>query len=189
MVYVKWVFWGLFWLILAGFLHYTLPQRDIVRVTDTYTRLTEITYPMFWSSSEVADSNRPGRDVFYIETRLPNNKPMIFRNEDTGWGWPPYFKFDTSNLQADASDMVSSKETPKWVAIRHYGWRNEFLSTYPNAITVKAVEGPDVRLIPWFNIIFLTVLAALLWGIRARWVRFKRRRIDPMIDDMADGWG
>ena len=36
MVYIKWVFWGCFWLIVGGFVHYTVPQHDIVRVSDTY---------------------------------------------------------------------------------------------------------------------------------------------------------
>jgi len=29
---------GRVWLIIAGFLHYTLPQVDIVRITDTYEK-------------------------------------------------------------------------------------------------------------------------------------------------------
>ena len=36
MVYVKWTFRILLLLIVFGFLHYTLPQRDIVRVVNTY---------------------------------------------------------------------------------------------------------------------------------------------------------
>ena len=46
---------------------------------------------------------------------------MVYRNEDTGWGWPPYFKFDTKNLQTEAADLISSKEEPQWVILTHYG--------------------------------------------------------------------
>ncbi|WP_101067503.1 DUF1523 family protein [Roseovarius salinarum] len=193
MVYVKWGFWGLFWLIVLAFLHYTLPQHDVVRITDTYEkRVDPGDNALFWANADTGgDPNRATRDVFFIQTFQADDDPMIYRNEDTGWGWPPYFKFDTSNLQAEAADLISKKSegAPQWVAIRHYGWRNEFLSIYPNAISLWAVESPDVRIIPWFNIIFLTVLAALVWGIWVRWKRFRENRIDPAIDDLTDGWG
>jgi hypothetical protein len=192
MVYVKWVFWGVFWAIILGFLHYTLPQHDIVRITDTYEKREDFDYPLFWANPPSGDAQTPAnRDVFFIQAFRTNGKPMIYRNEDTGWGWPPYFKFDTSNLQAEASDMISKKSaaTAQWVSITHYGWRNEFLSIFPNAISVKAVAGPDVRIIPWFNIIVLTVLAALCWGIWARWRKFRARRERRDYDEYTEGWG
>ena len=191
MKYVKWTVLVLLWAVVAAFLHYTLPQHDIVRITDTYEkRETPGANRWFWSqagSSSAAATG--GRDVFFIQTRRADDSVMVYRNEDTGWGWPPYFKFDTSNLQAEAADLKSTSETPRWVSIRHYGWRNEFISIYPNAVTIKRVAGPDVRIIPWFNIIVLTVLAALFWAIRVRWKRFRRNRVDPKVDEWTDGWG
>lgn len=185
MVYVKWGFWIVFWGILGAFLHYTLPQHDIVRITDTYEKRVDFgENSIFWSAPAAGDATGTvNRDVFFIQAFRTNGKPMIYRNEDTGWGWPPYFKFDTSNLQAEASDMISKKNaaSPQWVVVRHYGWRNEFLSIYPNAISIRAVDGPDVRIIPWFKIVFLTLLAAAFWAIRVRWKRFwRRRRTDPL---------
>ncbi len=129
------------------------------------------------------------RDVFFIQARRAGGDVMVYRNEDTGWGWPPYFKFDTSNLQAEAADLKSTPEAPKWVSITHYGWRNEFISVFPNAVGVRQVEGPDVTIIPWLNIIILTIFAAVAWAIRVRWVRFRRRRIDPLVQDMGDSIG
>ena len=114
---------------------------------------------------------------------------MVYRNEDTGWGWPPYFKFDTSNLQAEAANLRSTAAEPDWVAIRHYGWRNELLSIFPNAVSAWPVAGPDVRMIPWFNIVVLVTLFAVFWAIRVRWKRFRENRIDPVYDDLTDGWG
>ena len=38
MAIIKWTFWGVIWLIIAAFFHYTLPQVDIVRITDTYEK-------------------------------------------------------------------------------------------------------------------------------------------------------
>lgn len=191
MVYVKWVFWTAIVLCIAGFLHYTLPQTDIARITDTYEKRIDFgENSIFWSNQGTGDAeNTPNRDIFFIQTVRTNGRVMVYRNEDTAWGWPPYFKFDTSNLQAEAADLKSTAETPKWVAVRHYGWRNEFLSIFPNAIGVKQVEGPDVRFIPWFNIILLTVLFAIFWAIRVRWIRFRENRINPKIDEWTDGWG
>lgn len=193
MVYLKWVFWGVFWAVILGFLHYTLPQHDIARITDTYEKRVDFgEISIFWANSNSGNAAAPtNRDVFFIQAFRTNGKPMIYRNEDTGWGWPPYFKFDTSNLQAEASDLMSkrSASAAQWVSITHYGWRNEFLSIFPNAISVKPVSGPDVTIIPWFNIILLTVLAALFWGIWARWRKFRTRREKRKVDEYTEGWG
>jgi hypothetical protein len=184
MVYVKWIFWVTFWCVFAGFLHYTLPQHDIVRVSDTYEKRVDFgENSIFWASADVGnDAAVVNRDVFFIQTRMANDKVMVYRNEDTGWGWPPYFKFDTSNLQAEAADLKSAAEAPQWVRIRHYGWRNEFLSIFPNGISVTAVDGPDVRIINWINIIILTLLGMVIWFLAARWRKFKARRITPVLD-------
>jgi hypothetical protein len=182
MVYLKWGFRAVFWTLVVAFLHYTLPQHDIVRVTDTYeTRVNPGTNSLFWSNADTGENTDAARDVFFIQTFLSEEKPMIYRNEDTGWGWPPYFKFDSANLQAQASDMMSKRSagTPQWAAVRHYGWRNELLTIYPNAISLWAVEGPNARVIPWFNIVVLTLLAAGYWAVRVRWNRFWARRDEP----------
>ena len=191
MVYVKWGIIIAFWLLVGAFFHYTLPQTDIARITDTYEKRIDFgENSIFWASSGTGNAaGTVNRDVFFIQTVRTDGDVMVYRNEDTGWGWPPYFKFDTSNLQARAADLKSTSENPKWVAITHYGWRNELISIYPNAISVKQVAGPDVRFIPWFNIVLLTVLFALFWAIRVRWKRFRARRIDPIYDEMTDGWG
>ena len=188
MVYVKWAVILIFWTLVAAFLHYTLPQHDIARVTDTYEkRIDPGENSLFWAQHDVgSDSTTANRDVFFIQTRGADGKIMVYRNEDTGWSWPPYFKVNSSNLQAEASDMKSTAEAPKWVVIRHYGWRNEFLSIFPNAVRIRAVDGPDARIIPWFNIIVLTLLAAVVYAIWVRWRRFRRRRIDPLIEDIED---
>ncbi|GAA6164388.1 DUF1523 family protein [Pelagimonas sp. KU-00592-HH] len=188
MVYVKWVFWGLFWVFVAGFFHYTLPQNDIVRIADTYEKRIDFgENSIFWSSPDAGNATGTvNRDVFFVQAFYENERPMVYRNEDTGWSWPPYFKFDTANLQAEATDLKSTKEAPNWVAIKHYGWRNEFLSIYPNAVGVKAVAGPDVRIIPWLNIIILTLFAAVAWAVYVRWRRFREARIDPVLEDVNE---
>lgn len=181
MQYIKWTFWGIVLVVCAAFLHYTLPRYDTVRITDTYeTRVDFGSNAIFWSRAASGDAPVAGsRDVFFIQTIRPNGRPRIYRNEDTGWGWPPFFKFNTANLQAAAADLRSTQADPQWVAIRHYGWRNEFLSIFPNALSVRPVAGPDVRVVPWFSIVVLVLLVALIWGVTVRVRRFWARRFGP----------
>jgi hypothetical protein len=177
MRYVIWGFGLALLSVLILFLHYTLPQRDVVRIVNTEVRRVDLDGPsIFWAGPDVGTAALNSRDVRFIETVRPSGRVMVYRNEDTGWGWPPYFKLDSSNLQTEATDLVSNSDAPRWVAMTHYGWRSELLSIFPNAVSVRPVEGPDVRLIPWFNIAVLAFLAAFAWGVTARVIRFRRRR-------------
>jgi len=188
MGYVKWALIIIFWVLVGSVLHYTLPQHDVVRISDTYEkRIDPGENSWFWAVHDVgSDATTTNRDVFFIQTVRPNGKVMVYRNEDTGWSWPPYFKVNSSNLQAEAADRKSTTETPKWVVVRHYGWRNEFMSIFPNAVKVTSVDGPDYSGINWFNIIFLTVFFAIVYAIWVRWRRFRKARIDPMLEDISD---
>jgi hypothetical protein len=181
---IKWTFWLLIWAVVAAFLWYTLPRNDVVRISDTYQKRVDFgDNSLFWAHSNTGErTDVPGRDVFFIQAIWPDGEPMVYRNEDTGWGWPPYFKFNTSNLQAVASDLKSGEDDPKWVAIKKYGWRIQFLSIYPNAISVKRVDGPDATVIPWVAISILVVLGSIWLAIWSRWRRFRSRRIDPLLD-------
>lgn len=189
MGYIKWIFYLLIFLIVGAFLHYTLPQRDIVRLVGTYEERQDFGgwSDLFWSGGSAgAGTNDLNRDVLFIQTIKADGEEMVYRNEDTGWGWPPFFKFDTANLQALAADGVSTKDDPEWFAIRHYGWRNTLITAFPNALSLKPVAGPDVTLIPWFNIIVLTILALIVWGIYRRIQRFKAKRVDPVIEGIGE---
>ncbi len=185
---MRWSFWLVVILIVGGFLHYTLPQRDIVRIVKVDTRITTVgENAIFYATPDVGTGESVSqRDIRFIDTIRPNGRPMVYRNEDTGWVWPPYFKYDSSNLQAEAADLVSTAEAPKWVAVTHYGWRLTWLSIYPNAVKVKPVAGPDVTLIPWVNIVVLILLALILFLLRRMWLQFVERTIDPLRADMQE---
>lgn len=188
MRYVKWTFLTLIALIVAGFLHYTLPQHDIVRVVNTYQERQDLGdwTRIFWSTPDDQSGTLANRDVQFISTVMPNGKPMVYRNEDTGWNWPPYFKFDTASLQTQADDLKSTAEAPKWVMVTKYGWRFPFLSIYPNAVSVREVSGPDASVIPWVNIIILTALGFILFMIRRMWLQFWERMVDPAIAEVEE---
>jgi len=188
---IKWTIRIVLLLIVAAFLHYTMPQRDVVLILDTPSRITEIGGNwLFYSSGDTgsgSETSTNARDIRYIETVFPDGKTvMVYRNEDTGWLWPPYFKWNSSNLQAQATLKKSSLTDPKWVAITHYGWRLPMFSIFPNAVSIRDVDGPDVTLIPWVNIIILTLLAFALLMIRAMWLQFRERMVDPALADVGE---
>jgi hypothetical protein len=186
----KWGFRILLLLIVALFLHYTLPQRDIVRVTNTDSRITTVGANwLFYASPDTGTAeDTETRDIRFIDAVFPNGKVIVYRNEDTGWVWPPYFKYDSANLQAEANNFRSTEEAPKWVAVTHYGWRFPFMSIYPNAVSMTPVAGPDVRLIPWVNIIVLTTLLFLFIMLRRMWAQFRERSIDPALAEAGEAW-
>jgi Protein of unknown function (DUF1523) len=185
-VYVKWGFRIFLLLIVAGFLHYTLPQHDIVRVTNAYNRLTTVgENAIFYASPDTGTGeSTETRDIRFIDAVFADGSVIVYRNEDTGWVWPPYFKYDSSNLQAEATNLKSTAAAPQWVSVTHYGWRFPFLSIYPNAVSMRAVEGPDVRIIPWVNIVLLTTLLVLVFMIRRMWLQFRERMVDPTLADV-----
>ncbi|QDY69709.1 DUF1523 family protein [Qingshengfaniella alkalisoli] len=189
MRYVKWVLIALPVLIVLGFLHYTLPRHDVVRIVESEVRRIELgNNTLFWGSAEPSAANAGNRDVKFISGIKPNGRTIVYRNEDTGWGWPPYFKINSADVQARAADLTSTAAAPQWVIVKRYGWRNQFFSIYPNVLSLKATDSPDPRIIPWFNIALLTGLAVLVLWIWRMLARFKRNRVDPVVADVADAF-
>lgn len=187
MFWLKWGFRAVLALVLFAFFHYSLPQRDIVQVVGTEVVRMDVSGG-FWASKDAGtNADTSTRDVRFINTIYDTGDTMEFRNEDTAWSWPPYLKFDSGKLQAQAQ-FFSGQGAEKWVAVTHYGWRFEYFSLYPNAVKIKEVAGPDVRLIPWFNIIFLTILALAVIATLVRINRWKNRNIDPVLEDIGEAY-
>lgn len=185
MRYVKWSLWGLVAVLLFGFFHYTLPQHDIVRIVGTENRRMDIgANSWFFASSDVGNAASTSRDIFFVNAVFPDGGTMEYRNEDTGWGWPPYFKMDSFSVATEAKELVSTKANPVWVAVTHYGWRNQLFTIFPNVIALRQVEGPDATIIPWANIVILTLLLLALFMIRRMWLQFRERTIDPAVIDV-----
>jgi len=183
-------------LAIAAFLHFYLPGKDVVRIVDTDVKRMDVVSKNFVQEDASGRVART-RDVRFINAAWPNDKPRVYRNEETNWGFPWYFKFDSGNLQTQAQDLRSTKAEPTWVAVTHYGWRIEIFSMFPNAVDVKPVEGPDVFLVPWFNIGFfflLGLLAIYLWRLYSRfvvtkWLPFMERlELDERFDNASNGF-
>ena len=188
---IKWGIRILLVLIVGLFLHYTLPQRDVVQIINTYNKNTPIGGNwMFYSIEDTGtgvETTATIRDIRFIDAVYADGTSvMVYRNEDTGWFWPPYFKWDSSTLQAEAQNLKSDKTNPQWVAITHYGWRLPIFSIFPNAVSIDPVAGPDVTLIPWLNIVILSFLAFVIFMIRRMWLQFRERMVDPTLADVGD---
>ncbi|MEX0280443.1 MAG: DUF1523 family protein [Arenibacterium sp.] len=195
---VKQVFFTVVFVLVAGLLHYVLPQHDIVRVTSTEVIRTDFNWlnRPFYAQADSGASELETRDLRLINTEKKRTwllgfvqrdatQIMVYRNEDTGWIWPPYFKFDSSDLQAQAASLISQGEE-QWAVLTHYGWRNRYMSIYPNAIGIRPVDGPNVTVIPWFNIFFFVFLIVAYVFLRAAWRQFRERTIDPTMQDVGD---
>lgn len=196
---IKLAFRIIFLVVFGLIAHYALPQHDVVRVVNTYQERQDLNdwTRIFWAQPDDQSAELINRDVQFIQTVkkrtwllgfLPRDSTevMVYRNEDTGWSWPFYFKFDTANLQTEADDLVSTAEAPKWAVMTHYGWRNEYFSAFPNAIAIRPVDSPNVTIIPWFNIFFFIFLMAAILFVRAMWRQFRERSIDPLLDAAGD---
>jgi hypothetical protein len=193
---IKWGLRILALVIVGLFLHYTLPQHDVVQIINTYNKNTPIGANwMFYSIEDTGtgvETTATVRDIRFIDAVFPDGQSvMVYRNEDTGWFWPPYFKWDSSTLQAKAQNLKSDKAdkaNPQWVSITHYGWRLPIFSIFPNAVNITPVEGPDVTIIPWVNIILLVVLVFIIVMIRKMWLQFRERMVDPALADVGESF-
>jgi len=178
MRYIKWGLGIVLLGLVVGFFHHYLPQRDIVRVTNIdVTRM---------DAGTDANGNALTRDVRFIYAMDPNSQPMEYRNDDTGWGFPWYFKFDEAELANRASNVISTEAAPTWVVVRHYGWRIPMMDMFPNALSMRAAEGPEESLFPWFNVIFLSVLVITILLIRRILIILRRRHVDPVVEAIDD---
>ncbi len=166
-------------LLTAAFLHYGLPSRDVVRIVGTDVVRKDV-------GRRDAQGNRVTvtRDVRFIYAKWPDGGDRVYRNEDTSWGWPPYFKFDTADLAAEATDRVSTAEASDWVVVRHYGWRIPVMSMFPNALSIRPASGPGESPLPWFNIIFITLLGLSVLIVRRVLIILFRRHVDPVIEEI-----
>jgi hypothetical protein len=199
MRYVKFFLRLLPFLIIGAGLHYWLPQHDVVRVTSTEVIRQDFSgiNRIFYAQADSGNTEQATRDLRLINTEkqktwflgfFPRESRgvMVYRNEDTGWIWPPYFKFDSADLQAEASALISAAGQEQWVVVTHYGWRNRFLSIYPNAVGLRAIDSPDVRIIPWFNIFFFIFAGIAALFVRAAWLQFRERTLDPLFERAGD---
>lgn len=159
---------------LALFFHFNLPRTAVVQVSGTDVKRVDQAAKAKEAQAETAEQiAQQTADVRFINAKSRDGKPMVFRNEDTGWGWPPYFKFDSADLTAEAQAFAADPSKP-WVLVKYYGWRIKVFSMFPNALSLKAVDR-NYSHFPLFNIAFFVILIAVVLYIRAKLKKFVSR--------------
>ena len=164
------------------FLDYSLPSKRTVRIIETYNKQTNLGLNgLFYAAPDTGTATNPTdrRDVLFINAVRPSGKIVVYRNEDTGWVWPPYFKYTSSDLQGRAADLRSIRGSEQWVSVTSYGWRISWASIYPNAISIKPVDGPNARPVNWGAQITLVVIGLFLFLIWRMWNQFRERTLQP----------
>ena len=160
-------------LLIGAFLHYYLPSSRKVNIVATEVKRMD------------ADGveGGPTRDVRFIITRdAVTGETLMFRNEDTRWGWPPYFKFNSGDLAGDAAN-IKENHANAVVLVTYYGWRVQLADMYPNAVSLEIVD-PRYTHIPFFNIFFFVTIFGLTgftWfkirQLRRPWRERKERKL------------
>ena len=163
--------------ILFLFFHYNLPRTSVVQISGTDTKrvdkATEVEN-VEGDEGKKANTTAQTADVRFIKSVSRKGKPMVFQNEDTDWGWPPYFKFDSADVTAEAQAFATDPGKP-WVLIKYYGWRFTMYSMFPNVLDLKKVD-KDYTHIPVFNIVFFILLATLVLIVRSKLKKFFTKR-------------
>lgn len=154
-------------------LDYFLPHHAVLRIVGTEIKRI--------GGDQPASKDKPEartRDVYYVYAEdVETQKPRVFRNEDTGWGFPWYFKFDSADVQATAQSIAGEHGT---AIFTYYGWRIQIFSLMPNVVKITRAK-PDASVFPWFNVAFFAVLlGAIAWIVLrirglGRWWTNKRR--------------
>lgn len=173
MTYLRWGIGLILIGLITVFLNYSLPDREVVRIVGTEVVRIDVERP----NGEIVV-----QDQRQINAQTPNGRPSVYRNEDTDWGWPPYLKFDSADLQAEAQSNASQSDS--WVVVQHYGWRIPLLSMFPNVISISPAEGRDQTFIPWFNIILVSFLILTVLIVRRVFVLMFDRHVSPVISDI-----
>ncbi len=173
--YAKIVIPVLLILVLVLFLHKNLIRTAVVQITGTDVKRTDTIGKAPTSADKnTNDAVLRTSDVRFINTVSQNDRVKVFRNEDTGWGWPPYFKFDSADVAAQAQ-AYSTAEPKPWVLVKYYGWRIKYFSMFPNVLSLQLVQ-KDHTHFPLFNIMVISILILLAFFARRRVNRFRQRK-------------
>lgn len=174
------------------FLDYTLPRYDLIKPTEIGTRRFDEDGNYIRKTSPATG---PTRDVEMIYGKAASigtdasgaEKPvvhpeqdMVYINEDTGWDWPFYFKFDTADVQSDAA---YHKGEGNFVWVKSYGWRIEFFSWFPNVLEIIKYE-PGMTVINWLRYLVVAIWLGLI-GTIWHWLRRLQRNIAARVEAAA----
>ncbi|EEX51009.1 Protein of uncharacterised function (DUF1523) [Pasteurella multocida] len=150
----------LFHAVLFATVNFVTPSYEVTRVTGVEVKRVDKDGPI--TKANPADG--PTRDVYFINTQNSEGKIMVYRNEDTRWGFPFYFKFGSANLHAEAEALMH--DHPK-VQIKYYGWRLVMFDEFRNAVSIKAAEENESAGYPILSyVLYFILLITLFFSIQ-----------------------
>ena len=85
---------------------------------------------------------------------------MAYRNEDTAWGFPFYFKFNSADIQAKAQGFANSDNN---VTIKYYGYRISMLNEFRNVISIKDSGTSTSWPIASYVLYFILFVSLVIW--------------------------
>ncbi|OOR99732.1 hypothetical protein B0187_02690 [Haemophilus paracuniculus] len=151
-------------IVLAGAVNYAFPSYETTMVTGMEVRRMDKDGVI--SKANPADGEV--RDVYFLFTEQPESKKvMVYRNEDTGWGLPFYFKFNSADIQAKAQAFANEKQL---VQIKYYGWRINWMNEFRNIVSIKPLAEGETQSMPIVSYI-LYALLALTFFLSVQFVR------------------
>ena len=153
---------------LAGsiWLHYLLPRKAVVEISGVESKRSE-------GVSLSGTTSQPNALDVYLVFAKEEGVAVVFKNIDTGWGLPPYFKFNAAELQAEAQNLAG-----KNVLVKYYGWRFKLTGTFPNILEVTPA-GPETSTGSWTRYIVFTLWGILLVFVFPRYYRLFIRPEEP----------
>jgi hypothetical protein len=156
-------------ILISLFFHYNLPRTVVVQVSCTDMKRIDKRQKVVENQNNKntgAKVTQQTSDVRFINAMSRSGKTIVFQNKDTGWGWPPYLKFDSADLTAEAQVFAADQAKP-WVLVKYYGWRIKIFSMFPNAVNLKIVDR-DYSHLPLFNILFFVLLVTGVLFVRSK---------------------
>jgi len=163
-LYLRRALWAACVLFVAAYglaLTYALPRTQILRLSGTDVATT---------STEVANA------LSFVHAVDRHGRSLVFRNEDTGWGFPPYFFKRSSEVAKEASRLASSNN--RWVALMYYGFRVPLMGAYPNVVGIESASRAAEPQAPWFNIVFLLAHPIVGGYLAWKWVRWRKPALE-----------
>lgn len=151
-------------------LNFYLPNHRVVRIVSADV--------LPYSQDKRAERHVTG--VYQIFTEDPETRRQhVYHNEDTGWSFPWYFKFNSADIQSAATSIAGdASKDENYALITSYGWRVNLFSMFPNVTAIRRVP-KDYVAVPWFNIAFFAVAAFVIGWMALLVRRWRRSRIAP----------
>lgn len=154
---------ALFAAISALWLDFYLPSKHIVTITGTEVKRADANGLV--TPKNPADG--PTHDIYFLYTKKDNGDVFVYRNEDTRWGFPFYFKFNSADEQARAHSLET--EANSKALISSYGWRFNIVDLFPNVLRVQPATADTST---WS---FIRIFGYIVWAVVWSWIYSKAK--------------